>query len=213
MSYTFRTSCAAGAIRTTLLTAVMLAAVALAPIAGAQVKGGASVVDELDVVLTLVSIDRNSRTAVLHGATDIPVNVTLPSEVQSFERAKPGDRFSLHYVVSESLTLHKGGAAGVSETQSFDFAVAGNTPIGRFTTTRTVTLRVQQVNRADRTITVPDANNRVTVLPVDENDEGFDSIAVGDTISIISTETIELEPVPPGVSADGRTFRNTARGT
>jgi hypothetical protein len=40
MSYTFRMSCAAGATRRTLLTAVMLAAVALAPIARAQVKGG-----------------------------------------------------------------------------------------------------------------------------------------------------------------------------
>ncbi|MGZ9067191.1 MAG: hypothetical protein ACXW2I_17890, partial [Burkholderiales bacterium] len=100
-----------------------------------------------------------------------------------------------------------------SETESSEFAIAGDTPIGRFTATRSVTLRVQQVNRANRTLTIQDANNRVMVVAVDEHEQGFDSIAVGDTISIISTETIELELLSPGASADGPTFRNTARRT
>lgn len=120
----------------------------------AQLKAGASAVDEIDVVLTLVSIDRISRTAVLRG-DHIALNLTLPREVQAFERAKPGDRFSLHFVSTQTLTLNKGGAAGVSETESTEFAVAGDKPIGRFTTTRSVTLRVQQVNRANRTTRGP----------------------------------------------------------
>ncbi|MGZ9067651.1 MAG: hypothetical protein ACXW2I_20215, partial [Burkholderiales bacterium] len=143
-----------------LVTAAIAVTIGAVPIARAQLKAGAIAGHEMDGVVTLVSIDRMSRTAVLRGGDDIALNVTVPPEVRAFERAKPGDRFSLHYVSRQSLALNKGGAAGVSETESSEFAIAGDTPIGRFTATRSVTLRVQQVNRANRTLTIQDANNR-----------------------------------------------------
>lgn len=183
-----------------LLAAALAVTMGLAPVARAQLKGDASAVEELDAVVTLVAVDRVSRTVVLRGADGIALNVTLPREVHTFERAKPGDLFALHYAGKHGVALNKGGVAGVSEQQAVDFVLSGSTPIARFTTTRRVTLRVQQVNRTERTVAVQDADNRIVTVSVEEGERGFGDIAVGDTISIISTDTLELQLVSPGNS-------------
>jgi hypothetical protein len=69
---------------------------------------------------------------------------------------------------------------------------------------------VQQVDRENRTLLVRDANNAATVVHIPDDEPEVDSIAPGDTISIVSTETIELELMPPGVSAHAATTDLTA---
>ena len=187
-------------IRVAVIAAIALI-VGIASSARAQAADGAGTIGELDAVLTLVSVDRASRTAILRGSDGVALSLTLPPDVLAYERFKPGDRFALHYVAKQSLTLSKGGVAGVAETQASEFVNAAAAPLGRFSTTRTVTLRVQQVNRGDRTVTVQDANNHLLTVRLDEDEQGLDELAVGDTLSIISTEIIELELVPSGAAA------------
>ncbi|MGZ8230021.1 MAG: hypothetical protein ACXWUS_10300 [Burkholderiales bacterium] len=197
LRHPFRMSCTARVIGRILIAAAMVMAVALAPTARAQFKAGASAVSELDAVLALVTFDRGSRTALLQGAGGIDLRVTVPPEVQMFERVKPGQLFSMRYIGLRTHALNKGGVPGVSEAQAAEFAPADGTPVGRLINTKRVTLRVQEVDQANRTVAVIDANDNVLTVTVDQHDQGFDQIAAGDTITIISIETIELEILPP----------------
>ena len=197
MFCTFHMSCAAGAIRRILLTAVMLSAVALAPTVRAQLHAGASAVSELEAVLELVSFDRGSRTAVLQGAEGIDLRVTVPPEVQMFEHVKPGELFSMRYTGLHTHELNKGGVAGVSQAQAAEFASTGSAPAGRLINAKRITLLVEEVDQANRTVAVRDANDKVVTLAVDEDEQGFDQITAGDTITITSIETVELGVLSP----------------
>jgi hypothetical protein len=150
----------------------------------------------LDAVLALVSFDRGSRTAVLQGAGGIDLSFTVPPDVQMFERIRLGELFSMRYTLVRTHELNKSGVAGVSDAQAREFDSADGRLVGRLTTTKRISLRVQAVNQAARTLGLRDANDIAFTVAVD-NEQGFDHVMAGDTITIISIESVELQVLLP----------------
>jgi hypothetical protein len=85
----------------------------------------------------------------------------------------------------------------VAEAQAREFDSANGRLVGRLTNTKRVSLRVQAVDPASRTLALRDANDAVVTVAIGDDDHGFDAILAGDIVTVISTESIALEIVLP----------------
>ena len=179
---------------------VMAAAVALmivfAPMAAAQVKAGGMLTSEAETVLTLISVDPISHTAVLRNRDGTSLTVDMPAEAQKMQHAKPGALFRMHFVESFGLQIEQGGVAGTFEDETVALAPPGATPAIAVVTTRRFAYTVHAVDTARHVITLRDARNDVTTLIYTGLLENAEEIAVGDTFSLLHIEALTLEMMP-----------------
>jgi hypothetical protein len=66
--------------------------------------------------------------------------------------------------------------------------------------TRNLTVTVQAIDRASRTLAVRGPDQNVLGVKVAEEVRSFDEIAIGDTITITYTEALALEMLPQSSS-------------
>lgn len=194
---TSSTSGTARAIAAILLTAAALLAIALAPPARAQIKAAASAVNEVDAVLALISFDRDTRIAMLQGSGGVDLSFTVPADVQMFERVRPGELFSMRYTLLRTHELHKSGVASVSEAQAREFDAADGRLVGRLVKTRRVSLRVEAINEANGSLALYDANGTLLTVSFNGHDQGLEHVTVGDTITLVTVESVELQILLP----------------
>jgi len=176
------------------------AAVALmivfAPIAGAQVKAGGILTYESDKLLTLVSVDPISQTAVLRGSDGVSLALELPTEAQKMQHAKPGALFRLHSVESLGFEIERGGIAGTFEDRTAALAPPGATPSIELVTVKRFAFNVQAVDKTRHRITLRDAQNNVSTLTYVGLLQGIGEIAIGDTFNLLHIEAVTLEMMP-----------------
>ena len=185
-----------------LLAAAALSLFAANAVAAEQ-KAAAVAVAQSEVVVELVSLDRDARIAVVRGPQGNTLTMKLPREAQNLDRVQPGDKFKMRYVEALALALNKGGTASSSQVQTVELAPRGARPGGMIVDTRQLVTTVTSVDRATRTIAVRGPQSEPISLKVVEEVKSFDEIAVGDTISVTYTEALmmemigEVRPVPP----------------
>jgi hypothetical protein len=188
-----------------LIAAAVVLGLTFTSVASAQVKAAAVAVEQSEGIVKVVKIDQQARTALVSTADGATFTVNVPPEAQNLDRVKTGDLFKLRYVQSVVLALNKGGAAEASELRSVEVAPKGGTPGGKVVNTKNLTVTVQAIDKASRTLTVQGPAQRLAGLKVSDDVRSFDEIAVGDTITLTYIEALALEMVPQA-SATGATY-------
>jgi hypothetical protein len=183
-----------------ILVAAAVASFAFSSIANAQVRAGVVAVEQSETVVKLISVDQGARTAVVSTSDGSMFTINVPPEAQNLDRVKPGDLFKMRYLESLALALNKGGSASASAMQTVELAPKGATPGGKVVNTRNLTVTVQAIDRASRTLAVRGPDQNVLGVKVAEEVRSFDEIAIGDTITITYTEALALEMLPQSSS-------------
>jgi hypothetical protein len=178
---------------TALAVALMMA---FAPVAAAQVKAGGMFTSEVDTVLTLISVDPVSHTALLGNRDGTSLVLEIPPQARKMQHAKPGALFRMHFVESIGLQIEQDGTAGTFEQETVELAPAG-APTGiEVVRTKRVSWSVQSIDPDRRRITLRDAHSNVSTFTYTAFLENADEIAAGDTFNVIHSETLTLEMMP-----------------
>ena len=178
-----------------LLLVVLVTMLRLSAYAGEPAKAAAVAVTESEAIVELVSVDRKASTAVVRQPNGGTLTLNIPREAQNLDRVKPGDRFRMRYVEAVALSLHKGGSASASQTQTVNLAPKGGTPGGTVVTTKQVSALVTAIDRGSRTIALQGPNQGTMTLKVGDEVKSFNEIGLGDTISATYTEAIALQMI------------------
>jgi hypothetical protein len=164
-------------------------------IAAEKPKAAAVAVAEVEAVVELVSVDRQSRTATVRGPAGNTLTFVVPPEAQNLDRVKPGDLFKMRYVEAMALALNKGGTASASAGQTVALAPKGGTPGGAIVNTKEIQAVIKNLDRKNRTISVQGPLKNEMTLKVADEVRSFDEMAIGDTISLTYSEAVVMQMI------------------
>jgi hypothetical protein len=169
-------------------TAVVLAGATLAAQMPKPVK------ESVTVTATIEAIDRTNRLVTLKGEKGNVVTVHADQNVQRFDQLKVGDKVTATYSESIAVNVRKPGdpapaaaTAGVTREKSVPGATA--------TVQETVTVTVQSIDKANRSVTVKRADGAIVSMRV-ENPQYLEAVKAGDTVDITWTRGLLLKAEP-----------------
>lgn len=176
----------------------ILASLALLAQASAQgqEKDRAVVVDEVDMIVTVVEVDPSARTVVVKGPNGNLIDVAVPPESQNLDQVHPGSRFRVRYLQAVAVSLAKGGPVTSSSTRSVQMAPKGDVPGGVISTVRQISGSVESINHDSRLVSLRGPEGRVLILTVDESVEGLEQVQAGDVISVEYAESVAMRMLP-----------------
>lgn len=164
-------------------------------------EGGVMTEDAALAVVTIVAVDKDTRTLTLKGEDGKEWTFTAGPEVRNFDQIRRGDRVIIEYFQGFALALGpKGsGTRGRLDTLEMERAKRGEKPAGRVTRRVEVTARVKAVNKKGRTVTLL-GPMRTLVLGV-SNDVDLSRVEVGQDVEAVYIESYAVSVVPaPKVS-------------
>ena len=183
-------------MRQTLVAAAVVSAYLFAPAASAQIKDGMVAVAETEAVVKVISVDRKARTATVRGPNGGTVVMNVPKEAQNFDQVKAGSLFKMRYLESVALVLSKGGQASASELKTVKLSPKGGTPGGTVAETKQITGTVEAVDYTNRAIALKGPGGKIVAMKVVDDARNLDTIAVGDTVSLLYTQALAMEMIP-----------------
>lgn len=166
-----------------------------------MVEGGVMTEDAALAVVTIVAVDKDTRTLTLKGEDGKEWTFTAGPEVRNFDQIRRGDRVIIEYFQGFALALGpKGsGTRGRLDTLEMERAKRGEKPAGRVTRRVEVTARVKAVNKKGRTVTLL-GPMRTLVLGV-SSDVDLSRVEVGQDVEAVYIESYAVSVVPaPKVS-------------
>jgi hypothetical protein len=159
-------------------------------------KAGAGEV--ITMTSKVISVDEASREVVLEGRNGGRRTIVAGPDVRNLSQVKPGDLVNATYSQAVAIELKKGGtgvrSADVKEDASR--AKLGETPGG--TVRRQVTLvgTVEEVDRANRLVSVKGPHGNIVDVAVSEETLGV--AKVGDQVELVYTEALAIAVTPGG---------------
>jgi hypothetical protein len=175
----------------------LLLAVTLLVFTPAQAQPrGAMVSNEVEALVTVVSVDKAKRTVVFRGPRGNEVELQVPPESQNLDQVKKGSVFRVKYAEALAIAVTRGGGVGPAkgEEQNMQLAKKGANPGGTAIVTRHVAGVVEAIDFKGRYIAVRGPNRTVSLQAGD--DVKLDELKIGDRISIAYTQGLALEMVP-----------------
>jgi hypothetical protein len=170
--------------------------------AAQSLKDSAVVADQIDAVVTVVSVDQKSRTVTVRGPKGGVAKLNVPPEAQNLDKVKAGDRFRMKYIEAVAVAIGKGGEPASDDKRDIKVAPKGGKPGGMVVRTHTRTVVVDAVDYTNRYIAVRGTNGPAQSLKVADG-VPLEQLSAGDRISVVHTEAlaVELEPQPAKPSA------------
>src|SRR5215470_9016208 len=125
----------------TLLLAVLFAASS----AHAQPKA-AAVGAEIEALITVESINKQTRVVTFRGPRGNLVDMQVPPESQNLDQVKKGSVFKIKYAEALAVSITRGGAPSQGEETSMNLAKKGANPGGSAVRTRHISGRIEAVD-------------------------------------------------------------------
>src|SRR4051812_34576571 len=148
-------------------TLALLCAFALvAPAAAQTYKDGAMVADQIDAVVTVVSVNQEKRTVTVRGPKGNVATLNVPSEAQNLDKVKQGDRFRMKYIEAVAVGISKGGEPVANESRDVKVSPKGATPGGVIVRTQKRSVVVDAVDYTNRYIAVRGTSGATLALKV-----------------------------------------------
>lgn len=176
----------------TILGILSLIFSAMAP---AQEKGGAVVVDAIEAVVTVVEVNRETRTVIIRGPQGNLAEFAVPPEAQNLDQVQPGSRFRVQYLQSVAVSVRKGGAASSSAGRTVKTAPKGDTPGGVVVNMRQIAGVVESIDYGTRMLSVRGPEGRLLIFTAAEDVQGLEQVQTGDTISVEYTESLAMRMI------------------
>jgi hypothetical protein len=179
-----------------IATALALCGAALAAPALAQpLKGGAVVADQIEAVVTVVSVDRKARQVVVRGPRGNVATLNVPKEAQNLDQVKQGSRFKMKYVEAIAFAIRKGGAPAAVAGEDVTLAPKGGNPGGMIVRTAQLAAVIDAIDYTNRYIAVRGPKGNTLALKA-ADDVKLEELNAGDRISITYTQALALEMIP-----------------
>jgi hypothetical protein len=177
-------------------TAVALIGATLAAPALAQPAKGASVVaDQVEAVVTVVSVDPKSRQVVVRGPRGNEATLTVPKEAQNLDKVKKGSRFKMKYMEAMALSIHKGGAPNATASEDVTLAPKGGNPGGMVVHTAQISAVIDAIDYTNRYIAVRGPKQNTLALKA-ADDVKLEELNAGDRIALTYTRALAMEMIP-----------------
>jgi hypothetical protein len=189
--------------------ALAAATLLLAPWLAAQTPGGGavsmqsaapgkgSITNTVEIVATVVAIDKANRIVTLKGPRGNTLPVEAGPEVKNFDRIKVGDQVAARYLEALTVELVKSGSAPIArvESQAGGTAKPGARPAAGLGRQVKVTAEIVALNPATQVATLRGPERTLEVKVADPNQ--FKLAKVGDQVEATYTEAfaISVEPV------------------
>jgi len=156
---------------------------------------GASVGAEVEALITVVAINKQTRTVTFRGPRGNLVDMQVPQEAQNLDQVKKGSVFKIKYAEALAVSITRGGAPSKGEEQDMKLAKKGANPGGTAVRTRHVSGRIEAIDLKNRFVAVRGPDNHTESLQVGD-DVKLEELQVGDRITVAYTQALALEMVP-----------------
>ena len=143
----------------------------------------AAVVVASEARAVVESVDKQARQVLLHLPDDALLTLTVPPDVKSIDKLKPGDHVAVKYYDATVIHLAKTNAASTAAT--------GASATGEIQGVRTVV----GVDASHGTITLADAKNHVETLGVPDPSM-LKALKPGDNVEVTYKEAIDVSLEP-----------------
>ena len=168
-----------------------------APAAAQPLKDGAVAADQIEAVVTVVSVDAQKRTVTFRGPKGGVATLDVPPEAQNLAKVKAGDRFRLKYIEAVAVAIGQGGEPMAEDQRDVKVAPKGGTPGGMVVRTQKRAVVIDAVDYTNRYIAVRGSSGQTLALKV-ANDVPLEQLSAGDRVTVVHTAALalELEPQP-----------------
>lgn len=152
------------------------------------------VTESVTVTATIEAIDHTNRLVTLKGAKGNLTTVQADESIKRFHELKVGDKVTATYYESIAVNVRK---PGTPAPKAVDAAVTRATggPGATAAVQETVTVTVQSIDRANRSVTVRKQDGSVVSLRV-QNPQYLEAVKEGDTVDITYTRALLLKAEP-----------------
>lgn len=174
---------------------ILLAAALLVPAAALAQPKGVIAADKVEAVVTVTKVDQKARTVTVRGPKGNLETLAVPPEAQNLDRVKPGDRFKLTYAEAMVIALTKGGKPSASVEDVVQVAPKGGTPGGFKVRTHQLSVVVEAIDYKKRQVSLRGPKGNIVALPVSDEVKDFESVKVGDKLSIVYSQALAIEMV------------------
>ena len=178
--------------RTILAAALLVPALCLAQ----QAPRGAVVADQIEAIVTVTKVDKQARKVTFRGPRGNLATLDVPKEAPNFDRVKPGDRYKMAYAEAVVVALTRGGEPSSSTEEQVVVSPKGANPGGYKVRTQMISGIIDAIDYKNRYIAVRGPKGNTLALPVSEQVKDFDSVKVGDKISVAYSQALLLSMVP-----------------
>jgi len=177
-------------------TLALMSMLALAAPAAAQpLKDGAVAADQIEAVVTVVSVDAQKRTVTIRGPKGGVATLDVPPEAQNLDKIKAGDRFRLKYIEAVAVAIGQGGEPMADSKRDVKVAPKGGTPGGMVVRTEKRAVVIDAVDYTNRYIAVRGTSGQTLALKV-ASDVPLEQLSAGDRITVVHTAAVAVELVP-----------------
>jgi hypothetical protein len=163
------------------------------PAAAVPDKPGMVYADRTRMTATVAAVDKNKRTVTLKGTDGRTVTLKAPPQAQNFDQIQVGDKVAAEYLDAVAIFVRKSDAPPQGgESRTVGVAPKGEMPAAMMVDTVEVTAKVEEIDRASRTVTLrlPDGSRRV--VKVDDQVRKLDEVKPGDEVVVRHTEAVAL---------------------
>jgi hypothetical protein len=175
-----------------------LYALALVLPLGALAQPSVTLITEpVEAVVTVTKVDRKGRTVTIRGPAGNLQTLAVPTEAKNLDQVKPGDRFRMTYAEAAAVALTKGGKAQAGIEEMVSLAPRGAKPGGYKVRTFNVSGVVEAIDYKRRQVSVRGPKGNIVSLPVSGEVKNLESVSVGELITVIYSEALAMEMVPP----------------
>lgn len=178
--------------RTILAAALLVPVIALAQ---GQPRS-AMVADQVEAIVTVTKVDKQTRKVTFRGPKGNLATLDVPAEAQNLDRVKPGDRYKMAYAEAVAVTLTRGGQPQQTAEERVTLAPKGANPGGSKVRTQTVSGIIDAIDYKNRQIALRGPKGNTVSLPVSSDVKDFESVKVGDMITVVYTQALLLSMVP-----------------
>ena len=155
------------------------------------------ITEPVEAVVTVTKVDRKGRTVTIRGPAGNLHILAVPKEAKNLDQVKPGDRFRMTYAEAAAVAVTKGGKAEAGIEQMVSLAPKGAKPGGYKVRTFNVSGTVEAIDYKRRQVSVRGPKGNIVSLPVSGEVKNLESVSVGELITVIYSEALAMEMVPP----------------
>jgi hypothetical protein len=178
--------------RTILAAALLVPALGLAQ----QAPRGAVVADQVEAIVTVTKVDKQARKVTFRGPRGNLATLDIPPQAPNLDRVKPGDRFKMVYAEAVVIALTRGGEPQATTEEQVVVAPKGGNPGGYKVKTQMVSGVIDAIDYKNRYIAVRGPKGNTVALPVSSEVKDFESVKVGDKISVAYSQALLIDMVP-----------------
>ena len=145
---------------------------------------------------TVEAIDHNARVLTLRDDAGKLVTVDVPKSAERFDSVKVGDKVTATYYDNVTVRLKKPGEAPVNSLDAAVTPGAGDKPAGTIAAQRTMTAKIEAIDKAVPSITFTGPNGWKYSRKVQDK-QALEQVKVGDQVDFTWTEAVQLSVEPP----------------